>query len=855
MSPEQQQQQRQQQIEEVFQTAVLMEDEQQREEFLDQACAGDETIRGEVEKLLTGGVGVVEPVKRSGEDRELDRMIGRKVGVYKIEREIGRGGMGAVYLARRADGVFEQKVAVKLIKRGMDTDLVVRRFRNERQILATLSHPNITRLLDGGTTRDGLPFFVMEYVAGEQLYAFCDKNKLTIAERLRIFRQICDAVEEAHRHKIIHRDLKPSNILVKADGTPKLLDFGIAKLLDPKIGATEMAEPTATHLRMMTPQYASPEQISGEAAAATPASDIYSLGVLLYELLTGHRPYRVKSRAPYEIARAVREEEPTRPSQILDKIVLKALRKNPAERYQSAADLSGDLTNFLENRPVKAEIFNSTESREADEKTAENSIAILPFKLLGSSSAAASGRDEDTGGAGDDYLRVGLADALISRLSGVRRLLVRPTSSILRFQDAADIFAAGRELRVAFVVEGTIRSAGERVRVSVRLLSVKNSSTVWSGNFDEPFTDVLEIEDLISARVAETLLPHLTSEEAERLHRRGTNSPAAYEAYLRGRHFANEFKEDSLPKAVEAYREAVRLDPHFALPHVGIADFYVLSTLIGVMPPREGYPLAKEELRLALEADERLAEAYSLLAFIALLYDWDWPKAERFVARALELNPNYHLAHDVRAHILASQGIADEAAGEIRLAESLDPLAPRAKLMTSCVLYQTRHFNEGARKAFEALEMEVNSAISLLHYGNSLTHGVSVEKAVEVLRQSARLWENSAIPRYMLCFALVAGGQTEEAREVLNEILKIAGTQSVKPYFVAMAYAALGETDAAFEWFEKSIEERDDWMLWFGTDIKLDALRRDPRYFEILRKTNNPIISRQLPAAAAAASS
>ncbi|HLM03126.1 MAG TPA: serine/threonine-protein kinase, partial [Pyrinomonadaceae bacterium] len=388
---------RQQKIEKVFQAALTM-DEPERTVFLSETCAGDAEMREEVEKLLTGELpentlAGETAAAAAAEDRELNAMIGRQIGVYRLVREIGRGGMGAVYLAERSDGAFDQKVAVKLIKRGMDTDLVVRRFRNERQILATLNHPNITRLLDGGSTAKGLPYFVMEYVQGEQLYVYCDKRRLSINERLRIFQKICAAIEEAHRHKIIHRDLKPSNILVRADGEPKLLDFGIAKLLDPDFGATVM-EPTATHLRMMTPQYASPEQISGETV--TTASDIYSLGVLLYELLTGHRPYRVKSRAPYEIARAVREEEPTRPSESLtlednlarsdteknekptldrifasrgapleilrrelsgnlDRIVLKTLRKNAAERYRSAAELSEDIANCLEKRPVKAQ--------------------------------------------------------------------------------------------------------------------------------------------------------------------------------------------------------------------------------------------------------------------------------------------------------------------------------------------------------------------------------------------------------------------------------------------------------------------------------------------------------------------
>jgi serine/threonine protein kinase len=242
-----------------------------------------------------------------------DSLIGQRIGVYELKKEIGRGGMGAVYLAMRADGEFDHSVAIKLIKRGMDTDLILKRFRRERQILAALNHPNIAFFYGGGSTADNLPYFIMEYIEGKRIYQFCDENRLNITQRLEIFRQVCAAVEAAHRIQVIHRDIKPSNILVKADGKPKLLDFGIAKVLDTDSEAADI-EPTATQMRVLTPEYASPEQICGEPV--TPASDIYSLGVVLYELLTGHRPYRLKRKAaPHEVARVICEETPLHPSE------------------------------------------------------------------------------------------------------------------------------------------------------------------------------------------------------------------------------------------------------------------------------------------------------------------------------------------------------------------------------------------------------------------------------------------------------------------------------------------------------------------------------------------------------------
>jgi len=340
----------------------------ERDSFLEQACNGDEALKTEVASLLAADRQMGEFLNQPLLQREAEpaAAIGRRIGAYRIEREIGRGGMGAVYLASRDDQQFDQRAAIKLIKRGMDTDEIVERFRHERRILASLNHPNIARLLDGGTTEDGLPYFVMEYIEGEPLLEFCQRKQLGVAERLKLFLQICSAVQHAHNNLIVHRDLKPSNILVipAADGnteTVKLLDFGIAKLLN----AEEAGLSTLSGQRPMTPEYASPEQIRGEAIST--ASDVYSLGVVLYELLTGQRPYRVPQGSAEEINRFLREQEPQLPSQTtqsdklrrqlkgdLDNIVMMALRKELSRRYNSAEQLSEDIRRNLEGQPVTA---------------------------------------------------------------------------------------------------------------------------------------------------------------------------------------------------------------------------------------------------------------------------------------------------------------------------------------------------------------------------------------------------------------------------------------------------------------------------------------------------------------------
>ncbi|HEY9402795.1 MAG TPA: protein kinase, partial [Pyrinomonadaceae bacterium] len=887
------------QVEELFQAALdVPRDERPR--FIAEAGAADDALRKQVEALVAqyeeAGDFIEAPAFAGGgfnpgsaafrttqpSDLEDDPMAGARVGAYKIVREIGRGGMGAVYLAVRADSEYQKRVAIKLVKRGMDTDFILRRFRNERQILASLDHTNIARLLDGGTTDTGLPYFVMEYIEGQPLYRYCDGEKLTISERLRLFVQLCNAVAYAHQNLVVHRDIKPSNILICADGTPKLLDFGIAKLLNPELSPDTLT-PTATAMRLMTPEYASPEQVRGEAA--TPSSDIYSMGVLLYELLTGHRPYHFPNRSPHEIARVICEEEPEHPSRVvmrpedmipldggggesattlellckmrgttlenlrrelagdLDNITLKALRKEPGRRYGSIERLRDDIAHHLEGRPVSAPFVfpalskNTRTATGEGGVTGEKTLAVLPFKLLNIQ------RTEETG---ENYLGIGLADALITRLSNVRRFSVRPTSSVIRYSGAniGDPFAAGHELGVSYVVDGRIQRAGERIRITVQLLNVYDGATMWAGQFDENYTDVLSLEDAISTQVAGALVPQLTGDEREQLAKRGTDNAEAFEVYLRGRYHWNTFNEEGFAKAITCYYRAIALDPDYAAAYTGIADYYNWIGIYGVMPPEECSAAAKEAGARALELDETLPDAHTAYGFALHTHDFDWETPVAHYQRALELNPHHAATHLWHGTQLVMEGNFDSGLPLVRRALELDPLTLFNQHMIGFCLFYARRYQESLELYREMIETASMHGLGYFGYSWVLGQLGHHEEAIDAAVKAIEFSGPSPFITATLGSAYAAAGRTVEARRVLGELEELASKRYVSPYYLSIIYTQFGDHERAFALLEQSFADREAWITWMGVQPQFDSLRDDPRFAELVRRTRNPGLAR-----------
>jgi serine/threonine protein kinase/Tol biopolymer transport system component/tetratricopeptide (TPR) repeat protein len=876
--------------------AALEQPPAARPAFLSAASQGDEELRREVESLLQAdaqaGSFIAEPLLASlptvahdtvavTDDPDLPTLLGKRLGAYKIERELGRGGMGAVYLAVRADNVFQKRVAVKIVKRGMDTDFILRRFRRERQILATLNHPNIAALLDGGSTNDGLPYFVMEHVEGQPINRFCDERKLSIAERLRLVQQVCAAVAYAHQKQIIHRDLKPGNILVMPSGngeagTVKLLDFGIAKLLGPQLAADTIGE-TATAVRLMTPEYASPEQVRG--LPVTPASDVYSLGVLLYELLTGRRPYRLQSYAPHEMARVICEEEPVPPSEVistagrvhyaeerastpehlrselegnLDNIVLKALQKDARHRYATAADLAHDIARHLAGEHISVPyLFTplALAPELIDETPTARSIAVLPMKV-----ASATPREDTT----TSFLGVGIADVLTTQLSQIRGLVVRPTSAVLRCCSNDDPFAIGKELGVDYLLDGRVQLAGEQMRVTMQLTSLRDQAVLWASQFNERVTDLLSVQDSIAAQVAEAIVPKLTGEDRARVVKRGTDDLQAYEAFLRARYYWHSYTMDSLAKALLHFNEAISIDPAFAAPYAGIAEYYNRLATFGLIPSDECFAAAKDAALKAVRLDESLAEAWGALAFATLGADWDRNESMRLIHRALELNPHSAQVLEWYAQILATSGRLREANTVIERVLKLDPGSAAIYVQQSFYQYLMRR-PEGSLKATEqALRLDPNTFWALFGKATGLARSHQFDAAEATARLLLEVSDNNPLAKATLAFTHIKAGRRDEAQALLNELQETARRNYLSPFWMAWIQDELGARDEALKSVEQGIAQRDWWLLYFPYDPIFDELRQDARCQALLQKAGlmeaKPPLSNDAPTAIETAS-
>ncbi len=699
------------------------------------------------------------------------------------------------------------------------------------------------------------------------MYKYAYGKRLDTRDRLKLFQKVCSALDYAHEKKIIHRDIKPSNIIINKFGSPKLLDFGIAKILDPNL-IHESINPTASMLRMMTPDYASPEQVQG--ADVTPQSDIYSLGVLLYELLTGHKPYDFAGRSIHEVSRVICDVMPTQPSAVLskkqnllpqysssesrylsvrstsekqlvadltaglDNIVMKAMAKDPADRYESVSELSRDISRFLSGSRVEAPNFSRARRSAPDAflRVPENSksLAVLPFKFL---NLGPAGDDTD-----DRFLGVGLADALITRLSKVRRFVVRPTSSILSFEeDVIDPIRAGRELSVDYILDGNIKKAGDRLRVTIQLLSVSDNAAVWATSIDETLSDVLTLEDTLSNKVIEVLLPQLTGGELQEFAKRGTEIPEAFEHYLRGRYHFNTFTEEGFAKAFVSFHSAIAADPNYAHAYAGLADYYNWLGILGVLPPQECFQPAIEAATKAIEIDDDLSEGHASLGFSLHAGNWEWSKAEHHLRRAMELNPSNSNAYVWYSIVLFTEGRFDEGLDFARRGAEIDPLTPFNHHNVGWGLYYARRFDEAAER-YRRVVADFPT-YSFGYYGLSKIHRIvgDTKLAIAENDRANELMGGSVFSLLSEAECYAADGQTDVAKEKIAALEKMSLERYVSPYQLALAYRYLGDHEKALDALESAVEIKEAWLNWLGVEPAFDPIRAEKRFDDVLEKT------------------
>lgn len=452
--------------------------------------------------------------------------------------------------------------------------------------------------------------------------------------------------------------------------------------------------------------------------------------------------------------------------------------------------------------------------------TGVGSIAVLPFKPL-----APDGSDE--------YLGLGMADALITKLSNIVDIIVRPTSAVRKYAGLEqDPVVAGRELRVESVLEGSVRRSHDRFRVTVQLVSVRDGVSLWAEKFDENCADIFAVEDSISEQVAKALMLRLSGEQKRLLKKRYTESTEAYQLYLKGRYYWNKWSHGGFTKAIEYFQQAIEKDPRYALAYSGLADAYGLLGIQGFLSTKETMPKAEAATLKALEIDERLAEAHVPLACVRCWCDWDFAGAESEFKSSIELNPNYVTAHLPYALYLTAMGRFDEACAEIKKAQELDPFSLVLNATESYILYNARQYNRAIEQAINTLEMDANFYPAYERLGEAYEQIEMYEQAIAAFQQAITLSEGSLFSVAQLGHAYALSGRSEEARKVVEDLQ----VRLNREYLIAWVYAGLGEKDQAFKWLEKAYEERDSSMVYLKVDPKLDSLRSDPRFADLLRR-------------------
>ncbi len=748
---------------------------------------------------------------------------GSRLGPYEVVSPLGAGGMGEVYRAR--DTRLERDVAIKVLPERLAGDSVsLSRFEREAKAVAALSHPNILAIHD--FSREGsTSYVVMELLEGESLSERLLLGPIPWRHAAEIGIGVADGLSAAHAKGIVHRDLKPQNLFLTRDDRVKILDFGLARRDALSFNADMSAAVTATGTMpgtvMGTVGYMAPEQVRGEPTDTR--TDIFALGCVLYEMISGKRAFHRRSAA--DTLSAILNEDPPQASvsgmdfpQGFHSLISRSLEKNAESRYQSARDLAFALKEILRAASGPGPVSSGGHRRPLE------SMAVLPF-------ANASG-DPDA-----EYLSDGIAESIIHSLSRLPNLRVIARSTLTRYRGKeVDPVAVGTELKVGAVLTGRVFHRGESLIVKTELVDVRDGTQIWGENYNRTLSDVLALEEEIAREISDKLKLKLSGDEKRRLSKRETESTEAYRLYLKGRFYWNKRTPESLRKGIEYFRLAIEEDPEYAKAYAGIADCYNNLGFYNYAAPADSFPKAKAAARRALEIDEDLAVARTALGYALVYYDWDWAGAEREFRRAIELDSGYPTAHQFYADLLIAIPKRDEAIEEMRLALELDPLSLIISAALGYCLHMARRYEEALGQLRRTLDMDPGFLPANLFLGYVYLQTGKHAKAIEQFQEVMHRAEGNPLAHAELGCAYAVSGRRAEA-EAIVAALRETQERFVSPYCFALLHTALGDPEAAFEALEKAFALRAHEIAFLPWEPQLDPLRTDPRFADLLRRT------------------